>query len=46
MSTRFGIDDGGDGVEEGQRLGPGGGADAFGQRAGGQRAGGDDPVAV
>ena len=34
-----------DRIEESQRLGPGGGADAFRQRGAGQRAGGDDPVA-
>jgi hypothetical protein len=41
----FGIDDGGDGVEEGQSLGTSFGADRLGQGTGGQRAGGNDPVA-
>ena len=42
----FGIDDGGYGIEEGQRLGPGFGADRLTQRGRGQRTRGDDPVPV
>ena len=41
----IGIDDGSDGVEEGEAFGAGRGADAGGKRRRGQRAGGDDPAA-
>ena len=41
-----GMDDGGDGVEEGERVGPGFRRDGLPQGGRGQRAGGDDPVAV
>ena len=36
------MDNRGDGIEEGQRVGAGQGADGFGERCGGQRSGRDD----
>ncbi len=42
----LGIDDGGDGVEEGEALGAGLGPDRLCQSAGGEGAGGDDPMAI